>query len=273
MSRFVPSNDLDRALAALRRSAAATPEFYRRLATGDLWFLVRYHPELENEDMQIQSGSPLPFVVLKDEAGEVVPLFSSEERLEEGMETGKVPPRTYLACSMPARQVLEILGTTGLRAIINKSCATGSIVIPSDLMRDLANGTALKPLPLDGCPPVEKVLTRLDPADYPTNLIQPVFEHLRRHANFRAAWVFGPPKGAGKARSRPVYQLAILMEPRDATLFHDFNMVAQAAKGAACEVELTLLDEKDAAVIADLFRQAQPFFVAADYKRPNATDS
>jgi hypothetical protein len=117
---------------------------------------------------------------------------------------------------------------------------------------------------------VEKVLTRLDPADYPTNLIQPLFEHLRRHANFRAAWVFGPPKSAGNAKGKPVYQLTILMEPRDAALFHDFNMVAQAAKGAACEVELTLLDETDAAVIAGLFQQARPFYVAANYRAPDA---
>jgi SseB protein N-terminal domain/SseB protein C-terminal domain len=272
VNRFVPSNDLDRALAALRRSRSATPEFYRQLATGDLWFLVRYHPELENEDMQIQGGSPLPFVVLQDEAGEVVPLFSSEERLEEGLENGKVPPRTYLAGSMAARQVLEILGATELRAIVNKSCATGSVVIPPDLMRDLANGTALKSSSLDR-PTVEKVLSRLDPADYPTNLIQPVFEHMRRHANFRAAWVFGPPKGAGDAEGKPVYQLTILMEPRDEALFHDFNLVAQAAKGKACEVELSLLDETDATEIARLFRQAQPFYVAADYGRPETADN
>jgi hypothetical protein len=47
-------------------------------------------------------------------------------------------------------------------------------------------------------------------------------------------------------------------------------VVAQAAKGAACEVELSLLDETDAAAIANLFRQAQPFFVAANYRAPNA---
>jgi SseB protein N-terminal domain/SseB protein C-terminal domain len=271
VSRFVPSNDLDRALAALRRSTAATPEFYRQLATGDLWFLIRYHPELENEDMQLQSGSPLPFVVLQDEAGEVVPVFSSEERVEEGLENGKVPPRTYLAGSMPARQVLEILGATGLRAIVNKSCATGSVVIPPDLMRDLANGTALKPSSINR-PSVERSLTRLDPADYPTNLIQPLFEHLRRHTNFRAAWVFGPPKDAGTTEGKPVYQLAILMEPHDEALFHDFNLVIQAAKGKAYEVELALLDETDAEEVANLFRQAQPFYVAADYGRPAAAE-
>jgi hypothetical protein len=266
MSRFVPSNELDRALTALRRSPAGTPEFYRQLAAGDLWFLMRYHPELENQNVQIRSGSPLPFVVLKDEAGEVVPLFSSEQRLDEALKNGKVPPRTYLAGSMPARQVLEILGATGLHAIINKSCATGSVVVPPDLMRDLANGTALKPPGLEG-PMMERTLSRLDAADYPTDLIQPLFEFLRHHANFRAAWVFGLPKDTGGKGGKPVYQLAVLMEPRDEAVFHDFNLVAQAARGKECEVSLSLLDETDAAEVARLFSQAQPFYVAADYGR------
>ena len=29
----------------------------------------------------------------------------------------------------------------------------------------------------------------VNPADYPTHLIQPAFEIMRRHKNFRAAWV------------------------------------------------------------------------------------
>ena len=135
MSDFVPTNDLDRAIMAMRRSAAGTPEFYRQLAQGELWFLVPYHPEVEDADIELKNGSPLPFAVLRDDQGEVVPLFSSEGRLHEGLERGRVPPRTYLCGDMPARQVLEILGHAGLRAVVNKSCATGEVTIPPDLMR------------------------------------------------------------------------------------------------------------------------------------------
>ncbi|HVM49391.1 MAG TPA: hypothetical protein VMU04_15290 [Candidatus Acidoferrum sp.] len=75
---------------------------------------------------------------------------------------------------------------TGTRSP-SQDCATGDLTIPPNLMRDLANGTALKPLP----PKVEeRLLQKLDPADYPTEVIQAAFEVMRRHRNFRAAWVF-----------------------------------------------------------------------------------
>jgi hypothetical protein len=268
----MPPNDLDRAIMAVARSRAAMPDFYRELTKGELWFLIRRHPELEGEVLELKEGSPLPFAMLEDAQGVVVPIYSSEARLEEGLKKGRVPPRTYSAAIMPAVQMLEILGKAELRAVINKFCATGAITIPPNLMRDLADGSALRPLP-----PGERLhdpLQKLDPADYPTNLIQAAFEFMRRHRNFRAAWIFRP--GAGEPEPEPVnghrYQLLFLMDPRDERVFHDLNLVAQASLGKTDQVRLGLLDEADTAFIARAFREAQPFYVAADYHPPQMPD-
>ena len=68
-------------------------------------------------------------------------------------------------------------------------------------------------------------------------------------------------RGENSAR----YQLLFLMQPRDEKLFHDLNMTAQAARvKAKVEIELGLLNERDANYIAQLFSQAQPFYAAAD---------
>src|SRR5690349_20173167 len=136
MSDFIPMNELDRAIMAVGRTRAGMADLYRLLVQGELWFLVRYHPEIEGEVLKLENGSPLPFAMLADAQGGIVPLFSSEARVEEGLEKGRVPPRTYTAGTMPAVQVLEILGKAGLRAVVNKSCATGELVLPPDLMRD-----------------------------------------------------------------------------------------------------------------------------------------
>jgi len=263
MSNSAPANDLDRAIMAVQRSKASLPELYRQLAAGELWFLLPYHPEIEGELLELKNGSPLPFASLTDQQGEAVPLFSSEARLEEGLEKGRVPARTYLAGSMPAIQVLEILGKVGLRAVINKSCATGQVTIPPDLMRDLADGSALAPIPLGERE--HGKLKILNPADYPTDLIQPVFELLRRHRNFRAAWIFGATDAKPQPASGRGYQLLLLMEPRDAVIFHDLNMTVAAARPKTHEVRLGLLDEKDVNFIEQLFRKAPPFYTAADY--------
>ena len=267
MSSFTPVNDLDRAIMAVQRSRAALPDLFRLLIRGDLWFLIRHHPELEGEVMELKNGSPLPFALLEDGQGVVVPLFSSGERLDEGLKNGHVPPRTYLAGTMPAVQVLEILGKAELRAVLNKSCATGQVTIPVNLMRDLADGSALTPAPGDG-PPERALLKKLDPADYPTDLIQPTFEFMRRHKNFRAAWILGFAEAEPEPADGHGYHLLFLMDPRDDGVFHDLNLIVQAAHAKTDDVRLGLLGEKDANYIAKVFREAAPFYIAADFRPP-----
>jgi hypothetical protein len=256
VSDSVPTNDLDRAIMALHRSKAATPEFYRQLAQGELWFLIHYHPEIEGEILELKNGSPMPFAVYKEDGEEFVMLFSTEARVEEALKKGKVPPRTFSTGSMPARQVLEIVGKCGLSAIVNRGCGTGAMCIPPDLMRDLADGSALQPLP-EGKEREEGPLKILDPADYPTALVQAVFEFVRHHPNFRAGWVFGtlPPPAEGRS-----YQLLFHMKPRDAVLFHDLNMIVQAAAEGA-QIGLGLLSDEDVRGIA---AAAPPFYAAQD---------
>ena len=268
MSKLIVPNDLDRAIIALLRSTAATPEFYRQLAQGEFWFLVKYHPEIEGTTLELTNGSPFPFVRMKGDHGPAVPLFSSAARAEEALAKWRTPPRTFSLGSLPAKLILEMLGKMEMLAVVNMSCATGQVTIPANLMRDLASGKALQPLDLGGGKPQQLLLTLLDPADYPTDLLQPVFDVLRRHKNFRAAWVFGPPSAPPPSGPGRTYYLQILMEPRDAAVFHDLNMVVQSARGDTFEVEMSLADETNPPDLAQLFQQAKPFYVAADYRPP-----
>jgi hypothetical protein len=257
-------NDLDRAIIAMRRSQAALPDLCRELIKGELWVLVPYHPEVEGECIELKHGSPLPFAMLQDAKGAVVPLFSSEARLDEGLKKGKVPSNKYSAAAMPAIQALAILGKADLRAVVNKSCATGDITIPADLMRDLADGTALAPSPTRE---KEKGSGNIvNPADYPTHLIQPAFEVMRRHRNFRAAWIISlAQEKASEAR----WQLLILMEPPDEQILHDLNLAVASVRTRPDEIGLGLLDETDSSCIQAIFRKAAPFYVASDYVVPD----
>ena len=113
-------------------------------------------------------------------------------------------------------------------------------------------------------------LDKLDPADYPTDLLQPIFELFRKHRNFRAAWIFTRTIAGQPTPEYKPYYLMLHMDPRDATLFHDFNLVAQAARGKH-EVNLSLTPDEGLEYLAGLFRQARPFYVAADYTPPVPT--
>ena len=104
---------------ALKRSQAGAPELYRQLITGELCFLLPYHPEMvEGGRMAVQNGSPFPFCVQTEPDGnEVVPIFSSDARLEESLRVGDTPPNKFLCGAMPAVQVLEIIGKCGFAAV------------------------------------------------------------------------------------------------------------------------------------------------------------
>ncbi len=261
-------NDLDRAIIAVRKSKSALPEFMRRLSEGELWFLVPYHPEIEGGDMILKNGMPLPFSRFKDEDGVFVPIFSSHERVREFMKRSRFSARTFSAGSMPAKQVLEILGKLELRVSLNFECPkTGDVGLPPNMMRDVADGSALAP-DTELLQKVEEALNIIGPADYPTDLIQPAFELLRKHPAFRAAWVFERAKGQPTAKGWRRYQILVLMSPMDMVIFHDLNLVVQSTTTPTNKVDIGHLDENDTALLATLWQQAPPFYTAPDYVRP-----
>jgi SseB protein C-terminal domain/SseB protein N-terminal domain len=257
-------NKLDQAIVAVNRSRSHTPELFRQLTEGELWFLIPYHPEIAGEWMAVKEGEAPPFCMIADEeGGEVVPLFSSEERVEEGLEKHDVPEHTYMAAAMPAVLLLELLGKGNLRAVVNKGCATGQVTIPANLMRGLADGSALRPRP--GLGTKEGRLKHVDPVDYPTNLLQAVFEFIRRHPNFRAAWVFDSSLVVEKPVEGRCWQLIFVMSPRDEVLSHDLDLIIQSVRSPEDHVEMGLLDEEDTAAIEKLFSETEPFYAAPGY--------
>jgi hypothetical protein len=263
MNTPIPLNELDRTIMAMQKSQAVFPDFCRAVCEGELWALIPYHPEVEGGQIENKTGAPFPFALLKEEKGLAVPVFSSSARADEGLAKGRIRAKTYSVCALQAMVLLSILGSTKFGAIINKGCASGSITIWPDLMRDLVSGVAFKTNALSRENEIQVKLTPLDPADYPTDLVQRAFESLRRHKNFRAAWVFGGEKDGKRG-----YHLLTLMEPRDEAIYHDFNLTVHSNHNQAYGIFLGLLDERDKAYVENFFRQAKPFYVAADYPLP-----
>jgi hypothetical protein len=259
-------NALDRAIHALCKSKAALPEVFRALTEGELCALMPYHPEVEGANIQIQNGSPFQFVRLKEGDGFVVPIFSSDERADEGLKSAGVPENTYCVAAMNARDMLEVLGKMKMWAHVNRGCTTGWFTLPPNLMRDLVDGSALKPTGPEVEGTVEQTVLPIDPADYPTDLIQPLFETLRRDRKFRAAWVLRRPEPTAAGGTH--YQVLLLMDPRDEMLEHDFSIVLQAARKKPDEVDFGFLDETDHAYIDAFLKHAAPFYTARDFKRP-----
>jgi SseB protein C-terminal domain len=255
-------NELDKAIFALGRSKSALPDVYRALPKGKLCAVMPYHPEMEGMDFKIENGMECPFIMFEEKEGTAVALFSSEARAEEGMMKGGVPENTFVVGAMPAKQMLEVVGKMNLHASLNKGCATGTFFFGPDLMLDLVNGKALEP-PGTG-PTEEHTVDLIDPAGYPTDIIQPLFETLRRHRAFRAAWVTRrkEPTPEGGAH----YQFLLLVQPRDQNATHDFNIVLQTVRQQPDDVSFGRVDEEDEEYVRYLLDRAIPFYTAPDFK-------
>lgn len=253
---------------AVQRSQAGAPELYRQLTTGELCFLLPYHPEMvEGGRMSVQNGSPFPFCVQTEPDGnEVVPIFSSGARLDESLRAGDAPPNKFLCGTMPAVQVLELIGKCGFPAVLNRGCATGEITLPPDLLCDLADGSIFQPA---GSRETKRAaVTTLNPADYPTDLVHRTFEFIRHHRAFRAAWVFLLPNDAVASAGAPKYQLLFLMAPPDEALFHDLNLALHCSPPKGLAFDLGVVDETDKVQVMTLFAKAQPFYLAQDFDDP-----
>jgi hypothetical protein len=260
-------NELDRTIKAMQRSNAGAPEFYRQLVAAELWFLLPYHPEMEGAHMQIQNGSPFPFCVQTESDGEeIVPIFSSEARLEESLRAGDVPTNKFLCGKMPGVQVLELIGKVGFAAVLNRGCATGELALPADLLCDLADGSIFEPTGPSEI--IQAAVTLVNPADYPTDLIQRAFEFIRQYRAFRAAWVFLLPDDSAAFNEARTYQLLFLVSPRSQALLHDLNLALNCSPPKGVTFNIGTVDETDTVQIVTLFAKAQPFYLAQDFVQP-----
>lgn len=266
-------NDFDRIVYTAVRHRSAMPDLYRALIDNDLLALTPR--DLQTEmigGFVLENGAPFPFVQLTEKDGRVVvPIFTSDKRVDECLKRAKVPPKAYSIAEAPGRVMMEVLGAMNLHAVLNKdSKKTGTITLPPNLMRDLASGKVLDPTAIDAVRETVR-LRKIDPADFPTDFVQALFEVLRKHRNFRAAWIFNLVTEKVLPEGGKFYAAHVLMEPRDEAIFHEFNMVVQAARNRRDDVRLGLVDEDDWSYVRGLFRQATPFFIAADYEPPAET--
>jgi hypothetical protein len=155
--------------------------------------------------------------------------------------------------------VLHILSTQNTRAVLNPACGTGEVKLSPSLMASLIADARPSPTPVADVSEVAVV----DPADYPTDFVQPVFEFMREHREFRAAWIFGNPDR--EHENAHGYVLAVLMEPRDETLIADLGIVIRGALTPELEVEVSILDPVEPAT-AELVRMVRPFHCAPDFE-------
>ena len=101
----------------------------------------------------------------------------------------------------------------------------------------------------------------MNPADYPTNFLQPLFEFLRRRDEVQAAWVFESPQESEEKH----YVFALLAVDAEEQLEQDFVVVAQNARPKEVKFGVLMLNPLEAAERA-IIGKYLPFYAAPGFR-------
>jgi hypothetical protein len=249
-------NELDRHIWRAQKDKSAILPFFRSLLSAELDVLVPYQNELEGEALRIENGAPFPFTLFDSPKGKYVVAFTSPERADEGMKAGSVRPNTFLSCVVNGRDLCEMVGVMKFSLVLNKSCQTGEFRMNDPLLRDLASGEALRSAP---APTAKMTLHQVEPAGYPTDIIQAAFQKMRQHSAFRAAWLL-----AQHDEKEWWYVLMAYINPPSDQLRHELDLVVQLARSKAdLAVRTSQLDLGNPDNVIGAFRQFPDTFYTA----------
>ena len=261
-----PLNDLERAYAAMR-GPEHYPNLFRLLRESTLVFLIPYHPEMEGM-MGLGNGDPLPpFVVWKNpKDGECIPLFTSIERAEMACKKIGASDTQYNLCEMKGAELFHLISCQPHHIIINPATDYGEFFLDNNGVKKLADGSILKPM--DDIPQqIQGRMQIVEPADYPTDLLQPLFQFLRGRKEVRAAWLFKhaqPPDP-----NRPYYAFALKVTGDFRAVQQDFTIVLiNLSEKENMDFGTLQVDDSNPELIK-VTEKFPAFYAAPDYKAPS----
>ncbi len=253
-----PENDLERALWAASRGPEGYPELFRQLRASMIVFLLPYHPEWVG-DIPLAEGTPITFAVWENKEGPQVPIFTSVERAEAALQEIGAGEQDFCVGEMKGEWLFGAVAGQKLPAIVNPACGTPTFQLDVRAARKLADGSILKPFE---APPEEGQLKIVDAAEYPTDLLQPVFRFLRGRPEVRAAWLFY--RVAGDDPKNRYYVFGLLVTGNAEALKNEVSVVVRHARKNGPDFGVMELDAKKPG-LANIMSKFPPFYAAPDY--------
>ena len=254
-----PMNDLERAYAKALRGAEGNPELFRQLRASMLHFLMPYHPEMDGE-IELQNSSSMTFSVWKGDKGEYIPVFTSAERVEAALKAIDAKENAHAVAETNGEVFFRMATNHPYGVVINPACGCGEMYLDRNAVRMLGDGSILEPF--EKKPNLEGTIQVVQPADYPTNFIQPLFQFLRGRKEVRAAWLFQYPKATDV---KQYFVIGLLVTGNPETVKKDLAVVAEAGRTADTGFGMAVLNPKDPKA-ANVMAKFPPFYAAPDYR-------
>jgi hypothetical protein len=259
-----PLNELEQAFVKAGRGAEGYPELFRQLRKAKLFFLIPYHPEAIGE-FQVANGNSMTFVQFGNKEGETcIPILTSELRVKHALEKLDIANKLHGLGEMNGMELFDVLRMMNNNVCINAASGLGEITMNPKTVEKIADGSILTG-PDENAPQEQGKVEIVNAADYPTKMLQPLFQFLREQPAARAAWLFRqlmPEKPA-----EICYVFGLLITGDGKALKQDFSCIANSQSKAGHGVFVVDLNNPTLAAVLEKF---PPFFAAPDFRWPDS---
>ena len=256
-----PGNELERILGARDFGPQVYPDLFRLLLQSPLVFLLPYHPELVGNTVTVKTGDDLPRFIIwhSDAGGRRIPIFTSPRSANEACEKIGARDHQFAFAEMDGKGLFELLACQPEAIVLNPCCGTHAIFLDLNAVKGLADGSMFKPDPGETTQGVARIV---DPADYPTDFLQPLFAFLRKRPEVRAAWLFREVFDTG---SLGCYVIVLKTTGDGTVIRRDFEIVATCACPKDAQYGVMLWDPANLELVKTT-STSTPFYAAPDYK-------
>jgi|GEM_PF-2126950 len=262
---------LDALFLRAAKHAEVRMEFCAALLEAELLTLVpRGQSTRAADSVARPEGRNIPLIGWKQEGKEYYFLYTSARMARKGLKyfsgLGRQP---MVIIAMPGERLLRMMAQPGTWISLNPGTETFELSLNDKIVAGMLDGTFFEGEAEGPEGDFEAATVALRPEEYPMELVQPVFDHLKTRPDALAAWILRAkdPGGDGKV----CYVFALLSGADDArSLEQSVGMVLSMVNGADrkdVEFGITSFDYGSPEEMA-VMRNFVPFFAAPGYKVP-----
>ncbi len=253
MPDFTPSNEFERLLVQAATDPGARPAFYRAFLDADL-LVLGYAEELPAEGAgktMLPAGSTVSIMPWQDKEGrEVIPVFSSRERLRESIEREE----RYL--QLKGAALIDLVGDE-LSIVLNPRSDYGKEFLPKELasMRD---GSIFGRFESSTVQEDRQVLVG-QPTNYPHALVDALKSLFARRPEVERAYLAQVHDPA--ASDRPLLTVGVQAVGDIEQLMADMGIALQGTLAEGEGVQFLQVRPGEGGLAGYMMESAEPFYV------------
>ena len=246
------------------------PHFFTAALEAELYTLVPRGPGAKPPGTLVypEPGKQLQFMRWGQDGLQYYHVYTSARLAREAMLGGHLP-EPMLVMAHPGSKLLAKLQRPGVGVSFNAATQGGGLMCNDEVVKRLLDGSLLGG---PGEEPRERYsgsATVLTPEDYPTMLVQPVFDHLKTRPEVLAAWILSPVDAVEKGERWYLFALLTTAEDTSVIQYEVETVLAMINMDDRKDVNFSVnfMDYGEPAH-ATVMRQCVPFYASPDYKAP-----